>query len=246
MFCSAARPMVPGLMRTPSTSTSVWLLSAPRMNTAVVWPGPPLRPRSRPGVEAQQLGDVGGGAALDGVAIDDDHGREHFVDRRRDARGGDHDVVGRRDSAAAAAARRGRHARRRTEAGSNDASMQSPRARPLGCSCRVHGRGAAGRRTERGTRPLARREAGLVRQAGLRALEWTSRGPARIPFPRSLRSGCRRCIRPMQARLDYRCGGSAGVRPASRSPAHRAGSPDGARTVGKGAGGVKHRAGAVG
>ena len=48
MFCSAAPPMVPGLMRTPSMSTTVWLLSVPRVNREVVWPGPPLRAISRP------------------------------------------------------------------------------------------------------------------------------------------------------------------------------------------------------
>ena len=47
-FCSAGKPMVPGLMRTPSISTSVWLLSAPRMNTEVGWPGPPVRATSTP------------------------------------------------------------------------------------------------------------------------------------------------------------------------------------------------------
>ena len=36
MFCNAAPPMVPGLMRTPSTSTTVWLLSVPRVNSVVV------------------------------------------------------------------------------------------------------------------------------------------------------------------------------------------------------------------
>ena len=60
----------------------------------------------------------------------------------------------------------------------------------------------------RGSRPLAHREAGLVRQAGLRALEWTSQVPPASPS-RALRSGCR-VLRPMRARLDYRCGGSAG------------------------------------
>ena len=48
MFCSAATPSVPGLMRTPSTSTSVWFEFAPRMNAVVVWPGPPTWAMSMP------------------------------------------------------------------------------------------------------------------------------------------------------------------------------------------------------
>jgi hypothetical protein len=48
MFCSAATPMVPGLMRTPSTSTSTWFDSVPRRNSEVCWPGPPRRVGSMP------------------------------------------------------------------------------------------------------------------------------------------------------------------------------------------------------
>src|SRR5690606_5015562 len=44
----AAAPTVPGLMRTPSIRTSVWLLSVPRRNTEVACPGPPCRPISSP------------------------------------------------------------------------------------------------------------------------------------------------------------------------------------------------------
>jgi len=45
---------------------------------------------------------------------------------------------------------------------------------------------AAGGREARGTRPLARREAGLVRQAGLRAFEWILGGSRLYPLPATL------------------------------------------------------------
>jgi len=48
MFCSAGTPIVPGLMRTPSTSTTVWSLLVPRVKSDSSWPGPPLRAISRP------------------------------------------------------------------------------------------------------------------------------------------------------------------------------------------------------
>ena len=69
----------------------------------------------------------------------------------------------------------------------------------------------------RGTRPLALREAGLVRQAGLRAFEWTFPRSRPHPLPAMLAVGAG-LLRAMQARLDYRCGGSAGIGPASRAP----------------------------
>jgi len=48
MFCSAALPIVPGLIRTPSTSTRLWFDSLPRMKREVCCPGPPVRAISRP------------------------------------------------------------------------------------------------------------------------------------------------------------------------------------------------------
>ena len=114
--------------------------------------------------------------------------------------------------------------------------MQTPRARPHGrdstpAAGRGWRRGGRGRAPE--ARPLALREAGLVRRAGLRAFEWTSGVPPASPS-RAFRSG-RRSMAPADAgltRLPLRGQrrNSTGF-PFSR--ASRAGSPVGARTVGK-------------
>ena len=44
------------------------------------------------------------------------------------------------------------------------------------------------------------------------------KGPCLLPLPAPRRSGFRARARAMQASLDYRCGGTPGVGPASRSP----------------------------
>ena len=44
----AALPTLPEVMGTPSTITSTWSLSVPRTKSEAAWPGPPLRPISRP------------------------------------------------------------------------------------------------------------------------------------------------------------------------------------------------------
>ena len=199
MFCSAARPMVPGLMRTPSTSTSVWLLSAPRMNTAVVCPGPPLRPRSSPAWKRSSSLTSPRRAALDGVAVDDDHRGEHFLERRGDARGRHHQVIG---GSEPRRQRRTDWLRRRSRTGTaDDASMHTPRARPVGGpNSSPVGQGGGGEGA--GARnPAARPPRGWSRTPGRSPGSRVDLlGPARIPFPRSLRSGCREV--PGRCRLD--------------------------------------------
>ena len=64
-----------------------------------------------------------------------------------------------------------------------------PRAAREGLDDPARGGGGAERGWQQGkpqpsVLPLARREAGLGWQAGLRAFEWTLVGPACIPFPR--------------------------------------------------------------
>ena len=219
MFCSAASPMVPGLMRTPSTSTSVWLLSAPRMKMAVVWPGPPLRPRSRPAwkrsssvtsvaalrsIAARSMTMTGASTSSIGV------GMRVAVTTRWSGLGTESDA----DAAVAHAAPASSSKKRLIDAG--------PRARPCGLvGIQPRAREWQGGAQGRGTRPLALREAGLVRQAGLRAFEWTFPRSRPHPLPAMLAVGAG-LLRAMQARLDYRCGGSAGIGPASRSPARAA------------------------
>ena len=235
-FCNAGSPIVPGLMRTPSTSTSVWLLSAPRMNTEVGWPGPPVARHVEPRVEAEQVGRVVGGAALDRLAVDHDRPARALPERHRA-----HASRSRRpwatsgSSSACAAATDAASANSATALAKSDGTIDErdgmhavghtpstrPRRTPVIRQLRWAWGGGNGRRAGTASPevlPLAHREAGLVRKAGLRALE-RAHGPCLHPLPAPSAQWVPSLVaRAMQASLDYRCGGSAGIGPASRSP----------------------------
>ena len=219
MFCSAASPIVPGLMRTPSTSTSVWLLSAPRMNTAVGWPGPPVRPKSTPAWKRSSS--LTSPPAPRSIAA-----RSMTITGASSSSSG----VGMRVAVTTTCWEEGTS----TSAADADAAQAAPASSRIGkridadTPCMpVAGRLLSSRRggvAGRGDapNPAARPPRGWSRPAGRSP---GSRVDLAVPPASPSRDRSQwvpELLRTMQARLDYRCGGSAGFGPASRSPARAA------------------------
>ena len=232
-FCSAGKPMVPGLMRTPSISTSVWLLSAPRMNTEVGWPGPPVRATSTPAwkrsrsaasfaalrsMVARSITMTGASTSSSGigtrVAVTTTAGTDAVPS-----------AAVATDAASASASALARRTERTTDESVCMTIGPTPSARPRRAPVirqrRQAGRAErAGYRNDLGRGPAARPPRGWSQSE--RPVSGLSSGRKALPASPSRAScgavGPEPRARAMQASLDYRCGGSAGIEPASRSP----------------------------
>ena len=240
--------MVPGLMRTPSTSTSVWLLSAPRMNTAVVWPGPPLRPRSSPAWKRSSS--VTSPAALRSMASRSMTitGASTSSSGVGDAGGGDHHVVGgcgrRRKRPSRRDCRRASGAGRQEQEQTTHRCRHPVRAPRAVFNSESRREGAAGRRAS-ARNPAARPPRGWSRPTGRSPgsrVDLLRSRPHPLPAnvsqwaPETFPADAGSTRLPLRGQRRN----STGF-PFSR--ASRAGSPDGARKVGKAAGCVKRAAG---
>ena len=78
---NSAWPSVAEPTRTPSISTTVLFVLAPRMKKPELWPGPPLRDELQAGLAAQQVLDRVGARVADRVGVDDDDVGRAAADR---------------------------------------------------------------------------------------------------------------------------------------------------------------------